>query len=118
MKPLPTHATVEIRSLQPHLSNEGVNRAMRLATHAQGAVAGWTIGLSLLDLSCMRVINDGFGQSPHELLTQLSHHCGKVGQAHRLVLQIRLQHVEPLIKTLMQPLAELAQVMGCTYVVK
>ena len=71
---------------------------MGLATHGQRAITGWTLGLNLLHLSRIRVLNDGFGQATHEVLTQLPHNGGEVGQAHRLVIQMGLQAVEPLIK--------------------
>jgi hypothetical protein len=79
MKPLVTSGAVEVGSRQPHRSNEGVNRTMGLTTHAQRTLTGWTLGLGLLHFSRMRVLNDGFGQAAHEVLTQLPHNGGKVG---------------------------------------
>jgi hypothetical protein len=58
---------------------------MGLATHGQQAITGGTLDLSLLDLGCMFVLNDGFGQAAHEVLTQLAHDGGEVGQAHWLI---------------------------------
>jgi hypothetical protein len=52
---------------------------MDLATHGQRAITGWTLGLSLLYFSRIRVLNDGFGQATHEVLTQLPNNGGKVG---------------------------------------
>jgi hypothetical protein len=62
--------------------------------------------------------HDGLGDAPGQLLAQGPHRCRDLRQGGRRLVPLRLQGIEPLVKALVELVAQGAPLFSCTNLLK